>query len=147
MTVDDLYKMASKIVYGISSSQRDDIIQDLVFYAWRTMERKKCNASFIKIRMQYCLLNALKLYNNQEKNVPTEGVDNKVFHNDTILSLPMRKNGDDGLSEKQREVTEALIRNNFELSCAAEELGVAVSTISIQWSWARKVLKRYYSEA
>lgn len=146
MEVSSLYRMAQQMTSTISTSDREDIIQDAVFYCWQTLKRKShCNTTYIRERMRKSILSALDRYSKQKKTAGVEGLEEMTISWDPeIISLPIRTKDKPGLSPKQREVVEALIRNNFEIDSTARELGMSSPTLSIHWSWARKALKRAY---
>ena len=143
MNPENLYNIARTL--APDTPAREDVIQDAVFYAWQTVERKKrekktCNYTYVRERLRRSILTALKVYERQARCEGVEGIEELVPAREDFLpfSLP--------LYGRQRQIAEIMIKHDFHLTDAAQELGVAKSTLSIQWSWIKRRLRNIYKE-
>jgi len=148
MEVENLYRMANSMTSTLDTPDREDIIQDAVIYCWQTLQRRACNVSYIYNRMRTQIINAVEQYGRQARFIPTEGMEEQVFREDpAVLSLPLQRNGDIGLTKAQRKTLETLVENNFEWDLTAKKLGISKATVSLQWRRAKPVLRKIYERA
>lgn len=151
MNIDELYSYARRTALSFQTRDYEDVVQDAVFYTWQTMNRKKhLRPGYIKKRIYLYVLNAIKRYSRQQKNEPDENI--CVACEDYLIELPLRRVNESGeiirhgLTERQREVTETLIKNDYIQRLAAEELGISQQTFSSHWQNAKKALRNFYME-
>lgn len=145
MKLENLYRMANSMTSTLETPDREDIIQDAVFYCWQTLQTRTCNVSYIYKRLKTQILNGIKRYERQAQCIPTEDIEQQIISEfPEIISLPLQTREKVGLTKVQRRTIEALIMSNFERDTAAEELGLKKGRVSEHWRRAKPVLQMLY---
>jgi len=153
MDLQEIYNYTWAMLRTAQNVDAEDIVQDAVFYTWKTMQRREgLTKGYLKRRICYSVANGIKKYDKQQKCEPTDPDDIIVTYHDCVIELPMRRVDNDGneirpgLTPRQREVVETIIRCRFEYSLAAKELGISRSTLCFHWNWAKSALRRAFPE-